>query len=256
MLQTMSEERKKQEKVRLDKALVLRKLVSSRTRATTLIKDRKITLNNSVVSSPDFLISPSDTVLMLGEDIPWVSRAGLKLAHALDYWHIDPKGKVVLDIGASTGGFTEVLLSHGAKKVYALDVGHGQLAEKLRGDPRVVNMEGVHINNVVPTNFAEPIEMIVVDVSFISLEKVLPKIKELLKKDGILIALIKPQFEVGKERIGKGIVSDPKLHASVITRIEHFVTKLGFTVREVISSPILGGDGNKEFLLYAQLAVE
>lgn len=249
-----TEEETTVEKVRLDKALVLRNLVQSRARAVALIEAGAVAVNGVVIAFPDHLVASLDDVVLLGVDIPWVSRAALKLAHALDEWQIDPKGKVVLDVGASTGGFTEVLLSRGAKKVYALDVGHGQLAEKLANDPRVVNREGTHIKDSSLADFVEPIDMIVVDVSFISLEKVLPKAKELLRTGGTLIALIKPQFEVGKENVGKGIVSDPKLHASVIEHIKTTTTKLGFVVEEVIASPILGGDGNKEFLMHADLA--
>jgi len=238
---------------RLDRALVARGLVSSRARGEALIRDGGVAVNGAVTTDKSFLVGAADAIILLQEDIPWVSRAALKLTHALDHWHIDPKGKVVLDIGASTGGFTEVLLARGARKVYALDVGHGQLASKLLASPKVVNMEGVHIKNVSVKDFAEPIDMIVVDVSFISLEKVLPKTKELLRTGGTLIALIKPQFEVGRERIKKGIVSDSKLHGAVVERIEACATELGFVVEGTIASPILGGDGNKEFLLYADV---
>ncbi|MDO8521413.1 MAG: TlyA family RNA methyltransferase [bacterium] len=244
----------KKEKKRIDSTLVERGLVSSRTRGEALIKEGGVAVNGAVVKNKSFLIEDADEVALLKEDLKWVSRGALKLEHALDHWKIDPKGKTVLDIGASTGGFTEVLLSHGAKLVYALDVGHGQLAEKLRSNPRVVNMEGVHINNVTRSDFEEPIDVIVVDVSFISLEKILPKIKELLRNGGELILLVKPQFEVGKSNIKKGIVFNPKLHASVVARIESALEKIGFSLKGVVESPILGGNGNKEFLLYARLS--
>ena len=238
---------------RLDRALVTRGLVSSRARGEALIRDGGVDVNGVIVMSKSFLVGTADLVTLLKGDLEWVSRAALKLASALEHWQIDPKGKVALDIGASTGGFTEVLLSRGAQKVYALDVGHGQLATKLLASTKVVNMESVHIKDVSVKDFAEPIDMIVVDVSFISLEKVLPKAKALLHAGGILIALIKPQFEVGKEHVGKGVVTDPKLHASVVDRIKECATALGFAVEGVIASPILGGDGNKEFLLYTNL---
>ena len=238
--------------VRLDKALVLRGLVSSRVRAQSLIRARGVKVDGKIVTDKDFAVEDDTAIVLVTNDLEWVSRAGVKLEHALRFWKIDVKNKVALDIGASTGGFTEVLLSLGAKKVYALDVGHGQLAEKLRTNKKVVNMEGVHIKNVTRADFDERIAIAVIDVSFISLEKVIPKAKELLKRDGILVMLIKPQFEVGKESIGKGVVTDPKLHAKVAARIESFVHELGFQVEGVIVSPILGSSGNKEFLLYAR----
>jgi 23S rRNA (cytidine1920-2'-O)/16S rRNA (cytidine1409-2'-O)-methyltransferase len=243
-----------QQRIRLDHALALRGLVLSRTRGETLIANGDVAVNGVPVRVKGFLVGEDDILTLLQEDHAWVSRAALKLICALDNWQVDPKGKVVLDIGASTGGFTEVLLSRGAKKVYALDVGHGQLAEKLVNDPRVVNREGTHVKDLALADFAEPIDLIVIDVSFISLEKVFPKAKELLKKGGILIALIKPQFEVGKEHIGKGVVTDPKLHVNVVERIKESATKLGFLVEGIMESPILGGDGNKEFLLCVKLS--
>lgn len=243
-------------RVRLDKALVLRGLVSSRTRAVLLIKEEKVSVNGSIVIEPDHNVREEDTILLVGEDIPWVSRGGLKLEHALFHWNINVEGKVALDIGASTGGFTDVLLSRGAKKVYALDVGHSQLAEKLKNDPRVVNREGVHIKDVSSSDFLEPLELIVVDVSFISLAHVLPKIKELLTQGGEVILLIKPQFEVGKDFIKKGVIKDPALHLHVLTEIILRAKGLGFVVSEPLPSPILGGDGNKEFLLHLKLPRE
>lgn len=245
-------EKKEMDKIRLDIALVKRGLVSSRVRGAALIKEGNVTVNGVAIKDKSFLLKDVDVIMLLKKDIQWVSRGALKLEHALDHWKIDPKGKTIIDVGASTGGFTEVLLSRGAKKAYALDVGHGQLAPKLLESPRVISMEGVHINNVARSDFEEPIDMIVIDVSFISLEKVLPKARELLRKGGELILLIKPQFEVGKAHVGKGIVSNPKLHSNITARIENVVKKLGFFVEGVLESSILGGSGNKEFLLYAR----
>lgn len=242
-------------RIRLDKTLVLQGLASSRARAQALIAEEKVSVNGMVVTDADRSMLQTDVVLLLGEDIPWVSRGGLKLDHALTSWNIDVRNKVVLDIGASTGGFTDVLLSRGAKKVYALDVGHGQLVEKLKNDPRVVNKEGTHIKDTLRTDFAELIDLIVVDVSFISLAHVLPKIKELLKDDGEAVLLIKPQFEVGKDFIKKGIVKDPALHLHVLTELRLRAKGLGFIVGDAIPSPVLGGDGNKEFLLHLKLSV-
>lgn len=237
--------------MRIDRALVERGYAVSRTRAQALIAQGKVAVNGTRVEEGDVRVGPKDKITLLGEDIKWVSRAGLKLEHALTHWKIDVSGKVALDIGASTGGFTDVLLWNGAKKIYALDVGHGQLAEKLKKDRRVVNLEKHHINDATKKLFREPIHIITVDISFISLEKVLPKIKELLAPGGTLIALIKPQFEVGKQHVKKGVVRDPKLHATVARKIEDAAVALGLDVRGVIASPIYGGDGNREFLLYA-----
>jgi 23S rRNA (cytidine1920-2'-O)/16S rRNA (cytidine1409-2'-O)-methyltransferase len=211
-------------------------------------------VNGKSITASDHNVRETDTILLLGEDIPWVSRGGCKLEHALVYWGIDAEGKVALDIGASTGGFTDVLLSRGVKKVYALDVGHGQLAEKLQNDPRVVNREGVHIKDVSLADFSEPIELIVTDVSFISLTHILPKIKELLVQEGVAVLLVKPQFEVGKDFVKKGIVKDPALHQHVLTEITLRAKGLGFSVSLPVLSPILGGDGNKEFLLNLRLS--
>lgn len=238
--------------MRLDAALVARKLVSSRSRGETLIGEGAVAVNGEVMKRKSFSVGEDDVVTLLKKEREWVSRGALKLEHALDRWKIDPKGKIALDIGAGTGGFTEVLLSRGAKKVVALDVGHGQLAARLRGNTKVVNMEGTHIERVTLLQLKKAPDLIVVDVSFISLEKVLPKVRELLSPDGAVILLIKPQFEVGKERVGKGIVADPQLHSAVARKIESAVERLGFTVLGVIASPILGGSGNKEFLLYAK----
>ncbi|OGZ08237.1 MAG: hypothetical protein A3D65_02690 [Candidatus Lloydbacteria bacterium RIFCSPHIGHO2_02_FULL_50_13] len=245
-------EKKGEKNIRLDRALFLRRLVSSRARGEALIKEGGVSVNGVVVKNKSALVRDADVVALLMKESAWVSRGALKLLHALELWKINPKGKTVIDIGASTGGFTEVLLSRGAKKVYAVDVGHGQLAEKLLADPRVVNMEGIHIEKLSPSDVEGIAGMVVIDASFISLEKVLPKAKELLKKKGVLVALIKPQFEVGKARIKKGIVNDPKLHAEVCRKIEGVAQELGFAVLGVILSPVLGGDGNKEFLLFAR----
>ena len=237
-------------RLRLDKTLVERKLTQSRERAKELILKNAVSVNGSVTADPTHSVDGSDLIELIAADIPWVSRAGRKLEQALDSWSIEVSDKVVLDVGASTGGFTDLLLSRGAKKIYALDVGHGQLHEKLRNDSRVIDMEGTHIDDVASSDFSEPLALIVIDVSFISLSRVLPKVKTLLAPKGIVIALIKPQFEVGREAIKKGIVRDRELHAEVLLRIQKHAKETGFNVRAVAESPILGGDGNKEFLLY------
>jgi 23S rRNA (cytidine1920-2'-O)/16S rRNA (cytidine1409-2'-O)-methyltransferase len=237
--------------VRLDKAVVDRGLATSRTRAQSLIRAGSVSVDGRVVTDKDRIVDEDSKIEVIGPELKWVSRAGTKLEHALRFWKVDVSGVVAIDVGASTGGFTEVLLSSGAKRVYAIDVGHDQLAPQLRTDPRVVSLEGQHINELEPKKLKEAIDLAVVDVSFISLEKVLPKVVSILHETGRMILLIKPQFEVGKEFVGKGVVTDPKLHAQVAGRIEHVVSELGFHVEGVVASPILGGDGNREFLLFA-----
>jgi len=182
---------------------------------------------------------------------PYVSRGALKLAAALDKFNADPADKICLDVGASTGGFTEVLLARGAKKVYAVDVGTGQLHPSLRSDPRVISLEQTDIRKLARGTVADEISMIVLDVSFISLKLVLPAVLAFAAKHAELIALIKPQFEAGRAHVKKGVVHDPAIHAAVCRSAEMLVKDLGLRHREVIASPILGGDGNREFLLYA-----
>jgi len=190
-----------------------------------------------------------------GADHPWVSRGGLKLAHALDHFAVDPKGLVVLDVGASTGGFTDVVLARGAGKVYAVDVGHGQLAWKLRNDPRVVVLEKTNARHLTGADVPEPVDLVVCDASFIGLETVLPAPLARARTGGLLIALIKPQFEVGKDRVGKGgVVRDPALHREVCERISDWLPRQGWTVIGITESPILGPEGNREFLIAARKA--
>lgn len=238
--------------MRLDKYLIAEGKSTSRERAKALITEGGVLVNNKVVTKPSYSVVSEDVVEVKGSEIPWVSRAALKLEKACDFWDIDVSKKVCLDIGASTGGFTEVLLSRGAQKVYAVDVGHGQLHERLLHDQRVVNLEGVHIKDVTPSDLEETIDCVVTDVSFISLEKVLPKIDELLSREGFFVALIKPQFEVGKDGTKKGVVHDPEKHKEVVAHIEDIVAQKGFVVVGVTESPIEGGDGNKEFLIFAK----
>ena len=189
---------------------------------------------------------------MRGRDHPWVSRGGIKLAHALDHFHIDVTGAVALDIGASTGGFTDVLLTRGAARVYAVDVGHGQLAWKLRQDPRVVVLERVNARHLTAQDIPEPPDLVVCDASFIGLQVVLPAALALAKPSARLVALIKPQFEVGPANVGKrGVVSDPALHRDVCARIAQWLGQAGWTVEGIAESPITGPEGNVEFLIYA-----
>ena len=234
--------------MRLDSLLVARGLVQSRERAKNLIKEG-VLVNGRKVDKADAKVAPDVEIQIITEDIPWVSRGGLKLEKALELWHSPIQDKTCLDIGAATGGFTDVLLSQGARKVYALDVGHNQLAQKLKEDPRVKNMEGVNIRDVEPEKFAEPIEFICIDVSFISLEHVLSRAAMLLSPGGQIVALIKPEFEMGK-KYKSGIVRDPEKHLEAINKVKQLAQQIGLEEVGITESPILGGKGNKEFLIY------
>lgn len=237
------------ETLRLDKAMVARGFTSSRARGAALIDAGSVFVNGVVCTDRDRQVGEVDEITLTAATLPWVSRAALKLVHALDHWNIEVEDVVALDIGASTGGFTEVLLSRGARKVFAVDVGHDQLAPTVAADPRVISREGVHIKDVGVADFDEQPTLIVVDISFISLTKVLAKIKELTPKAGQVILLVKPQFEVGRASIGKGVVKDAHLHQEATDGVKNLALALGFAVDGPIPSPILGGDGNKEFLL-------
>ena len=206
------------------------------------------------LDKPGASISAETSIEVRGRDHPWVSRGGLKLVHALDHFAIDPAGAVALDVGASTGGFTDVLLARGTTRVYAVDVGYGQLAAKLRSDPRVVLLERVNARHLTRAEVPEPVDLIVCDASFIGLETVLPAPLALAAESARLVALIKPQFEVGKGRVGKGgVVRDPALRREVCDRIVSWLgTQSGWHVEGLTESPILGADGNQEFLVYAR----
>jgi 23S rRNA (cytidine1920-2'-O)/16S rRNA (cytidine1409-2'-O)-methyltransferase len=241
-------------KQRADKLLVDRGLVETRAKAQALIMAGKVySGDRRIAKAGDTL--PEDAPLELkGQDHPWVSRGGLKLAHALSEFSLDPKDAVAIDVGASTGGFTDVLLAHGATKVYAVDVGHGQLAWKLRTDPRVVVLERTNARHLTAEQIPEPVDWVVCDASFIGLEIVLPAALALAKPQAIAVALIKPQFEVGPDRVGKGgVVRDPALHQEVCERIRcWFARQLGWSVIGVTESPVLGPEGNREFLIAAR----
>ena len=191
---------------------------------------------------------------MRGREHPWVSRGGMKLAHGLTHFNLDPTGWVCVDVGSSTGGFTDVLVHRAAAKVYAVDVGYGQLADKLRKDPRVVVLERTNARHLTPDQIPEPLDVVVCDASFIGLRTVLPAAMALTKPGAILIALIKPQFEVGRGRVGpKGVVRDPALHAEVCDDISNWLgTQLGWRVLGLTPSPITGPEGNVEFLIGAR----
>jgi len=237
-------------KTRLDLVIVEKGLVKSRQRARALIMAGKVLVNNRIVDKPGSLVYRKDDVIIKGEDIPYVSRGGLKIEKALEELNIDITGAVCLDVGASAGGFTDCLLQHGARRVFAVDVGYGQLAWKLRQDSRVVVIDRTNIRYMPAETLPEPVDLITIDVSFISLKIVIPAVIKFMKKDARIMALIKPQFEVGKGKVGKGgVVRDPVLHAWVIKSLSDFFTGKDFLIEFVIPSPILGPKGNKEFFI-------
>jgi 23S rRNA (cytidine1920-2'-O)/16S rRNA (cytidine1409-2'-O)-methyltransferase len=236
---------------RADVLLVERSLFESRAKAQAAIEAGLVTANGIPVGrASDQLATDAD--LKAEAPHPWVSRGGVKLAAALDAFAIDPSGRVCLDLGASTGGFTDVLLTRGAAKVYAVDVGHGQLHPKIANDPRVVSLEGTDARALTRALIPDLIDVVAGDVSFISLKLVLPAVTPLLGARADLIALIKPQFEAGREHVKKGIVRDASVHRAVCDDLARFVEALGFHVLGLIPSPILGGEGNREFLIGAR----
>ena len=238
-------------KIRLDKLLVDRALVPSRERARALILAGKVVVGEHAVDKAGAQVAEDAPVRLKGEDIPYVSRGGLKLEKGLDHFAVDPAGRVAVDVGASTGGFTDCLLQRGATKVFAVDVGYGQLAWSLREDPRVVNLERTNIRELTAERLGERPSLAVIDASFISLDKVLPPTLALLAPDAEVLALIKPQFEVGKGQVGKGgVVRDAEQHAAVVERIRTLAESLGCLILGVTESPILGPKGNREFLIH------
>jgi 23S rRNA (cytidine1920-2'-O)/16S rRNA (cytidine1409-2'-O)-methyltransferase len=238
-------------KVRADTLLVERGLAESRTRAQAIIMAGLVRSGEARIDKPGALVPDDAPIAVTGKPHPWVSRGGVKLTHALDRFAIDPTGLTCLDIGASTGGFTDVLLRRGAARIYAVDVGHGQLAWTLRQDPRVVVLERTNARYLTPDQVPDPVDLIACDASFIGLETVLPAPLALAAPGAHLLALIKPQFEVGRGRVGKGgVVRDPALHREVCVRIAGWLDGLpGWTVLGLVDSPILGPEGNKEFLI-------
>jgi 23S rRNA (cytidine1920-2'-O)/16S rRNA (cytidine1409-2'-O)-methyltransferase len=237
-------------KQRLDRALVEKGVVRSRQRARSMIMAGKILVNKLPVDKSGFLVSINDNIELKEKDIPYVSRGGLKLEAALNSLELHIEECICLDVGASTGGFTDCLLQHGAARVYAVDVGYGQLAWKLRQDPRVVVIERTNIRHTPVEAVREPVDIVTIDVSFISLKIVVPAVIAYLKKDARILALIKPQFEVGRDKVGKGgVVRDAALHTEVIENLSAFFMKKGFWCEKTFPSPILGPKGNREFFI-------
>lgn len=237
-------------KTRLDLVVVEKGLAASRPRAKALIMAGKIYVNGQLIDKPGSPVNHSATITLKGQDLPYVSRGGLKLEKALQEFEIHVDGLTCLDVGASTGGFTDCLLKHGAGMVYAVDVGYGQFAWELRNDPRVVLIERTNIRHLPPATIPSPVDLVVIDVSFISLKIVVPAVLKFLKKGSMIAALIKPQFEVGKGLVGKGgVVKDPEQHRSVVQGLSTFFQGLDFTVQPPVPSPIKGPKGNTEFLM-------
>jgi 23S rRNA (cytidine1920-2'-O)/16S rRNA (cytidine1409-2'-O)-methyltransferase len=238
------------EKKRIDLLLVEQGLVKSRQRAQALILAGKVCVNQEVIDKVGTKVPAGAALTIRGKDIPHVSRGGLKLEAALDHFKLNVSGLLCLDVGASTGGFTDCLLQRGVSAVTCVDVGYGQLDWKLRQDSRVTLFERTNIRHLEPDTLPYPIDLVTIDVSFISLRIVVPAVLQFLKPGGSIIALIKPQFEVGKGLVGKGgVVRDPRQHQAVIENLSQFFQDLGLKVRGVVPSPILGQKGNKEFLM-------
>jgi len=252
--------KKLSEKIRLDRLLLDRGLAPSRERAQALILAANVLVDNQKITKPGTLVSSSAELRLLGADLKYVSRGGLKLEHALDHWNIDVRGKICLDVGTSTGGFTDCLLQRGAARVIAVDTGHGQIAFNLRQDSRVRLLEKTNARYLTREQVGETVDLVVMDVSFISATLVLPAVIAAALPESPeeragrkLMVLVKPQFEAGRENVGKGgIVRDPDVQQQAIDKVRKAVLKLGATSADEIDSPILGTEGNREFLLLGQ----
>lgn len=245
--------------MRLDKLLLVRGVTTSRERAQALILAGKVLVNGQKVEKAGAGVEGSANIRLLGEDLKYVSRGGLKLEEALQHWQIDVRKKICLDVGTSTGGFTDCLLQHSAARVIAVDTGHGQIDFRLRQDARVRLLEKTNARYLTPEHVGEAVDLVVIDVSFISATMVLPAViaaafphpEERLGRQ--IVVLVKPQFEAGREQVGKGgIVRDPAVQKAAVEKVRQALVNLGCTQTDAIDSPILGGEGNREFLLYAQ----
>ncbi len=241
-------------RARLDVALVERGLVETRSKAQSLIMAGRVLVNGAFVDKPGSNVRDDDELRVAELEHPWVGRGGMKLAHALEHFQMDVRGRICADIGASTGGFTDVLLKNGAAKVYAVDVGYGQLDASLRNDPRVVVREKVNARFLGASDFQDPIGFVSIDVSFISLKLILPAVATFLCGD--LIALIKPQFEVGRGDVGKGgIVRDAQKRDAAVQSVADFAREIGFDLRGIIESPVKGAEGNVEYIMNAEFRI-
>jgi 23S rRNA (cytidine1920-2'-O)/16S rRNA (cytidine1409-2'-O)-methyltransferase len=246
-------------KVRLDKLLLERGVTTSRERAQALILAGKVLVNGQKVEKAGAGVEGSADIRLLGEDLKYVSRGGLKLEAALKHWQLDVRGKACLDVGTSTGGFTDCLLQHGAARVIAVDTGHGQIDFRLRQDARVRLLEKTNARYLIAERVGEAVDLVVIDVSFISATLVLPAViaaafsQPVERRGRQIVVLVKPQFEAGRERVGKGgIVRDPVVQKAAVDKVRQALLVLGCTHTDVIDSPILGGEGNREFLLYGR----
>ena len=240
-------------KIRLDQYLVQHGLIQSRERAKAMIMAGVVYVNGQKADKAGDMVKEDAVVEVRGHDIGYVSRGGLKLEKAMQVFPLSPRGKVCMDIGASTGGFTDCMLQNGAAKVYAVDVGYGQLAWSLRTDPRVVNMERTNIRNVTPDQLDDPIAFFSVDVSFISLHHIFPVARAVTTLDALGVCLVKPQFEAGREKVGKnGVVRDPATHREVLLRAMGYAVDNGFGVRGLDFSPVKGPEGNIEYLMFVE----
>lgn len=240
-------------KERLDVLMVKRGLAASREKAKAVIMAGDVLVDGQREDKAGTMFADTVDITLKGNPLPYVSRGGLKLEKAMTHFDLMLDGKVCMDVGASTGGFTDCMLQNGAVKVYAVDVGHGQLDWKLRNDERVVCMERTNIRYVVPEDIQERPSFVSIDVSFISLTKVLGPVRELMEKDGELVCLIKPQFEAGREKVGKkGVVRDPAVHEEVICKVMEFAAEIGFELLHLEYSPIKGPEGNIEYLLHVR----
>lgn len=238
-------------KERLDILLIKKGLIESREKARKCIMAGIVYVNGQKIDKPGTKVDINSEIVVKGNPIPYVGRGGLKLEKALNTFSININGKVAMDIGASTGGFTDCMLQNGARKVYAIDVGYGQLAWKLRNDERVIVMERTNIRYVKPEDIGELVDFVTIDVSFISLKLVLPVVCKLAKEDVDIIALIKPQFEAGREKVGKkGVVRDKKTHIEVISNILEFCNEIGLNMIDLTYSPVKGAEGNIEYLAH------
>lgn len=236
--------------IRIDAEMVIRGLANSRERAKEYIQKGYVYVNDTVIKKPSALVSETDEIKVIGDMLKYVGRGGLKMESAVKEFSLTLDDMICVDIGASTGGFTDCMLQNGAKKVYAIDVGHNQLAQKLLEDKRVVNIEGMNVKDITSDTVSDHIDLVCADLSFISCRYAIDASKILLSDDGVAVILIKPQFEAGKSNISKGgIVKDKKAHLGVLNDICSYAISCGFSINKLISSPIKGGDGNIEYLV-------